>query len=435
MTSSKIIEERQRRDEQKMMFTIVVSVIIILLVVSQIIKQRASASTSGTSAAISQYISPILNCFYGKQGMIFVTMIYLFVVMNYAFEHQNTFYKSKWFFLAIIILPMFLIGQYVFMGFDTSNPSNQSYYILIGIVAGLLGFYLFLSNFGITPYMILTTGYFLSFLLILIILIGMSIAHTIFLEKAYDSSGFAGFIAGLIFFIPCMIRDFLNWISLEITGTPISIYFIFIIEILLILAYFYIPKIYKKVLDRGGKTILEDAVPLTGLQTLSNYVEVFGDPMAGKDLLKSTRHLLQKTFAVSFWVYPMSNPTAKEYREEKQIFSYGGNHPKITYLGKDNVFYFYYGEGDKRFDFTLPMQKWNHIAINYTLNSIDLFVNGKLIRSHSPRAIGKETHTVNDNFQVGDENGVGGGIRKVVVYKDPLSQQEISTIAYLGIST
>jgi len=435
MTKSKIIEERQKRDEQKMMFVLAVSIIVIMLIISQIIRQRSTSTATSTVSGTPGFFAQYINCLNGKHVMIFITMIYLFVVMNYAFENKNTFYKSKWFFMAIILLPLLFVGQYVFMGFDTTNPSTKSYFILIGIVAGLLGFYLFLSNYGITPYMMMTTGYFLMFLLVLIILIGMSIAYTIFLEKTYNSYGIAGFITGLIFYIPCMIRDFLSWISLEITGTPMSIYMLFIIEIILILSYFYIPKMYKKVLDRGGKTILEDAVPLTSEQIISNYVEVFGDPVAGKDLIKSSRHLLQKTYAVSFWVYPMSNPTAEQYRTEKEIFSYGGNHPKISYFGKENVFYFYYGDQADKYEFKMPLQRWNHIVINYTINSIDLFVNGKLLRSKSNRTIGKEQHSVSDIFKVGDENGIGGGIRKVVVYKEPLSQQEISTISYLGIST
>jgi uncharacterized membrane protein len=434
MTSTAKVDQRKKEDQQ-VMFAVVFAILFVLLIVYSYVNRPESAyqnpDPTNKSQMLWNSILQYLQCFSGKQGIMFATMIYLFAAMNYAMKHQDTFYKSKVFFLGILIIPMAFLGNYMLM--ENNGDQNKSYYVVIGIVAGLMGLYLFMSNYGITASMISTAGYFLSFLLVFIVLIGMAIAYTMFLEKMYDSNGLTGFIVGLLFYLPCMIRDFLSWISKEITGTPMSIYMLFIIELLLILSYFHIPRLYKKILDRDGKTVLEDATVLANKVSISNYVELFGDPTIGKDIIKSSRNLLQNTYAVSFWVYPYPNPLGKEYQTRKEIFTFG-LHPMITYDGKTDTFYIKSGTKGEE-DFKLLPNRWNHIAINYQKNSVDLFVNGSLTRSLVPRNNTDENIAIGDSVTVGDENGVGGGIRKVVFYKQPLTAQEISTINYLGTST
>jgi len=431
MTSTVKVDQ-QKKEDQQVMIAVVFAILFVLLIVYSYVNRPQSVyqTPNTTSQKIWNTALQYLQCFSGKQGIMFFTLIYLFIAMNYAMKHQDIFYKSKMFFLGILIIPMAFLGNYMLME-NNDAQTNKSYYIVIGIVAGLMGFYLLMSNYGITASMISTTGYFLSFLLVFIVLIGMAIAYTMFLEKMYDSSGFTGFIVGLLFYLPCMIRDFLSWISKEITGTPISIYMLFIIELLLILAYFYVPRLYKKVLERDGKTVMEDATVLANKVSISNYVELFGDPTSGKDIIKSSRNLLQTTYAVSFWVYPYPNPTGKEYQTRKEIFAFG-LHPVITYDGKTDTFYIKSGGTEE--DFKLLPNRWNHIAINYQKGSVDLFVNGSLTRSLMPREIADENMAIGDSVTIGDENGVGGGIRKVVFYKQPLTAEEISTINYLGTS-
>jgi hypothetical protein len=90
---------------------------------------------------------------------------------------------------------------------------------------------------------------------------------------------------------------------------------------------------------------------------------------------------------------------------------------------------------------TLPDQKWNQIALNYTDNSVDLFINGQLERTFylagkdiPPSEFDEPGHPTSflpqyndlDTITVGDKNGIDGGICNVVYYKEPLTPEQIT---------
>ena len=75
-----------------------------------------------------------------------------------------------------------------------------------------------------------------------------------------------------------------------------------------------------------------------------------------------------------------------------------------------------------------PLQKWNHIIINYDGGTLDVFINNKLVISNkniSPK-IDYET------IHIGSNNGVHGGIRDVQYFKDPLTKREIDFLYKSG---
>jgi hypothetical protein len=70
------------------------------------------------------------------------------------------------------------------------------------------------------------------------------------------------------------------------------------------------------------------------------------------------------------------------------------------------------------------LQRWNNLVINYTGGTLDIFLNGELVRSSIEIAPFMEY----DNLIVGEKNGLNGGISSLIYYKHPLSILEIHGI-------
>jgi hypothetical protein len=75
------------------------------------------------------------------------------------------------------------------------------------------------------------------------LLVGLAIVYNFFIDKLSKLEGWSGFFAELLFFLPCLLDDFVKYIMNEINITPNSVYVFIVIEILLILIYFYLPQL------------------------------------------------------------------------------------------------------------------------------------------------------------------------------------------------
>jgi hypothetical protein len=365
-------------------------------------------------------------------------------------------------------LPFFIGGTILFMEsivvyYISLDPLAQTVYtylyfyvILIGLVGGfilstqfskntlldtpLLGSLLFFIVVLLLSFMFIHITYFFEIiaksfmvylLLFFIFVTGFTIFYNVLVSSSVSTD--SSYLLQLIFYLPCLITDFIKYIGQEYNTTPNVVFVLFVFEIIFVMLYFYLPQwiTYVSKINRIG--VMDGSVFLDKQRILCNS-ESFrvNRPQSNGNVTKLFRDedtpIINTEYSLTFWVY-LSSP---EKRNETEIFNYA-NHPRMTYLNNiDNTRleqdkYIVYFADTVSHSFSAPQQKWNFIAINYNSNGLcDLFVNGDLEKSvdignHMP------TYALSDTVNVGAEHGIYGSISNISYYKNPQSLSQIRT--------
>jgi hypothetical protein len=216
------------------------------------------------------------------------------------------------------------------------------------------------------------------------------------------------------------------------------------------------PFVRSKYLKQGGKQLINQPIQTDKLTNVASY-----QTLSGSDKFNYK-------YALSCWFYLDSFPpsTNSSYLKVVPLLSYGEN-PTIKYSSVNNTLYItvkqqtegsniidYIQENDtdlntdnieqwntitdsiekvKEMPFgndvdadghriiykhsDVLLQKWNHIVLNYNGGTLDVFYNGKLVKS----AIEVVPYMNFDMLTVGTENGISGNIANLIYFNEPLS--------------
>jgi hypothetical protein len=238
-------------------------------------------------------------------------------------------------------------------------------------------------------------NYLLNTIIILLILIGLSIIFTIFSGTLRKLNGWTGFLANLLFYIPCLIRDFVKEIISEYNTSSNTVLILFIIEIFLIIMYFFVIPIINNNALPEKTVILSDPVMLNTEITL---------PKVLKDS--------DSNFAISMWIYLNSMPNTKEsYTKETIIYNYYNKdlnrpHIKISYLNNERGSNdFIMQVGTMKYNISLPLQKWNNFVINYVTSKPEIPENTLKTKQYTNGVYKGQLKTNNDGTTL--RNGYG----------------------------
>ena len=376
-----------------------------------------------------------------KYVLLFGFIIALTILLSSLAYEKRTFDTDLYLYVTIFMVPIIvLIGMLVLSTKEKNKMIIFGYYFgALLLIVGMVYFYQKLRNMSSTY--VDWISYLSQILLISMVLVGLAMFYNLFSDKLRRIPGTLGIAVNLIFFIPCLISDFLTYLQNQFTTTPSATYMLLIIEVILVLLYVYIPYLLKEALFES-KIILDKP----------RFLDAPFNMVSGKELPKNTEAIRTITknpvisnylnYSWSMWIYLNDQQTMDT---DKTIFKYGNDKLRIEYVyySDDNVdtgiekthqrkmvkFTFM---DNMVFYYDLPKQRWNNIVVNYNDNNVDLFINGKLV-------VSKEyfdslpPYSDNDIVRAGDTD-LAGAICNISYSKKVLSEVDIVTYYNLLIN-
>ena len=334
---------------------------------------------------------------------------------------------------------------------DFSNPESWGYAIFnIVLFCAMLGMIYKLANAGgfldKNPYyrLILNILFYIPCLLVILVdkiyqLFGFKKSSTGSTSSSATSSATSAFSPPTPFEIKMLI------VSLCL----LTIYFLW---------FFILKRVVQNVyFKRGGRQLINQPLQTDILSNVISYHSL------------SDSDTFDYQYAMSFWFYldSFAPSTNSSYSKIIPILSYGAN-PAVKYSSANNTLYITVKqkiiedvtefikekeeinaetidkwnnektninnsiEKVKSMNFSndvdadghriiyshsnVKLQKWNHIVLNYSGGTLDVFYNGKLVKS----AIGVVPYLNFDMLTVGTENGVSGNIANLLYFDHPI---------------
>lgn len=326
----------------------------------------------------------------------------------------------------------------------------------------------------------------LTLYLLLFIVIGTAFYRYIYSNKNVYKyfEGPTTTIYRLFISIICIFNDTIKNIYNDYQITPKSSFFVIAIIILFFSIYYlypYLQKLYLDLLTHDGIELIKEPIYLDneidmGLfnkinkinenidhETRNKQAEELANQYAFEygieinseewetikkdylDEIPDTRDNADMTYSISSWIY-INDQEGNEYKNilnmgSKPIVKYNpnGNMLQVSILKDDDSTPVIFKTNE------LKKQKWNFIVFNFNGGTIDIFINGNLISSidstdeDKPLYSSKNGYLISSNDSTdedienakiifGNENGIQGGINKVVYYQHPLTMNMIKTL-------
>jgi hypothetical protein len=392
-----------------------------------------------------EYISPLFEFLYKY------TLSPVFKMLVNIFKFVNT---HKMLTIGILILILYLVFSYLLIFKYNYFGYNKFSYItnIIFIVFGVLYGFTLLNNYfspdeGIQPSLInivkrisimllalfVLFGFiyliayfsFLSDTMSLLILVSMTIVGLYFLNKVINNFPFVkkikqsylfSILYHILFVIPCLIIDGSVDIYKDLRETPLTIYKILGVQIILIASYFFIPIIMNKIYTHNSKLLLNNPTYLDEETNIGSYESL------NPNKLKKNNY--KYNYGISFWLF-LDNIGENHNNNSNgfmNIINYGDK-PKIQFNPKTNSLRITTKDGINGMNIIyetndLPLQRWNYFVINYDGGNTDIFINNKLVGTKS----GIIPYMSFDNVLIGQENGMEGGICNIQYFDKPLTR-------------
>ena len=357
-------------------------------------------------------------------GVVIVIAIYLIIFSTFITKDMNELYSKKYFYTMSVLVPILMGFAYLLYANGVDFANNKEIAKYVGITLLLFGCIYLYNQFKISQTILTSMSFMTNIIMASIVIFAVIIFAKVFKDIAYSIEGVPGIIARLLFFIPCLLADLFDFLIGQMKSSPFVVYVLIGIEILLILAYFYLPKLLQMYAQKDGHTIINKPEFLKNEKRVISYSEL----MSAQKLPTSSIEKIKNEYAFSMWFYIVRMPqNHSPYNADATVFEFVNQHPRITYNGKDNLckVQFSPATNDNR-TFKIPMQKWVNCVVSYSMNNVDIFINGKLTAT-APRTITDVTE-ISDYIVVGQEAGLHGGICNVVYFNRSLLKMEVDQI-------
>lgn len=385
----------------------------------------------------------LIDCIKSHIGII-LGPIFLSIILFYAIRDPKALTSNaNSYFLVISAVMMMSFG--LFSSLPDFSETPYMPFLVGGILILLVSFASYYSSY-FTPTVIATIANFLRILILLMIVIGLAIGYKIFADRIKSLKGWPGFLANFLFYIPCMLSDGLEYLLQQYNITPNIVFILLLIEIVLVLGYFYIPVIIQKTIRKTAIVLQNKPVYLDKEVNVGNIEKFLFKPLGDKALYIEDKDRYRRNYCINMWVFLNIQPSSNSaYANETTIFNYN-NHPRITYknqssnkrLKSRNIYTFYFsntqdgniddkGRTSAHYEVSIPNQKWNFLSLNYFESKVDLYVNGNLERTfYFTNNIPDYSST--DSILLGSDNGLSGAICNVTYNKKPLTSEQVALL-------
>jgi hypothetical protein len=391
----------------------------------------------------------IINGVIPNIGIVILPVILLIIII-FAIRDPSSLTDNT--IIYAILMGVILFGCFIIfsslMRVSTPNASAHIPMIVFALFLIAMIASTYLSSF-ITPYITPTTISLVSnalrLIIVLMIIVGLAIGYKFYSERLKALTGWQGFFINFLFYIPCLISDGLEYLLQQYNITPNIVFVLLIIELLLALSYFYIPKLLKKSIKKT-EIVLQNKPVYLNTETVVGNTEMFlFKPINVDENIEyiDQNALYRRNYCISMWVFlNVHSSSTAAYNNETEIFDYN-SHPRITYKNVSNnlkskdkgIYTFYFSniksttiesDDDAKYELSIPNQKWNLISCNYFDTKVDLYINGNLERTYT-FSDNIPQYSPEDLVKLGKDNGLNGAICNVSYNKKPLTSSEIST--------
>jgi hypothetical protein len=276
-----------------------------------------------------------------------------------------------------------------------------------------------------------TISFILNFFLILVFL--SFIYKTINVKLPDDTSNnkknaFFSLLLNIILYIPCLFSKTVDSAAgKSAADSNLSSIGLLLLSIVLVIVYFNLPSLSRKINLQGGKMLVNNPVSTDEYHSLASYQELNGDTDD-----------FNYQYALSFWVFITPSSMSKDF---VSLLNYG-NKPNILYQSSTNTIMITMDQKglqerykkikeDHLLDFdengnriiyknsNFLLQKWNNIVLNFNGGTLDIFLNNELVKS----VVEVVPYMTMDTLSTGtdEDNGIKGGICNVVYFDKPLT--------------
>ena len=377
---------------------------------------------------------------------------YIIYVLDYFSIKNNKFTSIGmllFIFMEMLVFFYFLNKQFIKNKYDEIKKLfiySISVIIIIILIIYLV-FYI-VSNFSGKTFFSSIILIFLSIFLIITILsiIYLIYSNSLFkdtIKKSdlhYSSNNNYNFIKNIIFFIPCLLIDFMEYITSKFRSTPKIGYILLIQSIILLLLILKLPSYINNI--NKNNLILKGPVYINNKKELGVYQEFTKN--IKPDISKYNKEIklsdytldveLEKynlktpfsyNYQIDFEIYlnPQPSNTNYSYNNYTNIISYGKK-PQFLYYGKENKIKIICQTEENKYETIYEtvitnnnyfrLAKWNKINIKYDGANMDIIINSHLVGTKS-NIIPFMNY---DKIVIGEDNGLYGGIKNIYFYNN-----------------
>lgn len=249
-----------------------------------------------------------------------------------------------------------------------------------------------------------------------ILIFTTTILLLLYLVKDYRfENPYLRFIQNVILYIPCLVYDFIDWVKYQYSITTSTAYIILGIDLLLIASSQMWNKLrsFLKHRTNADGLLLEGPVYLNTKHKLGTFEDM-------KKIMKNKNFSYRYGVSFDIYINPQPPNTSAAYGEYTTLFDYGGK-PTLLYKADENKLKIQVKINETEtkniyLGTDMKLQKWNKFLINYDGGTLDIFLNDKLISSTGSIA----PYMTLDIVSVGQNNGINGGIRDVIYFRNPV---------------